>query len=126
MLMVGAGISIVLEAPIPKMSSGDKTSLHVINIYLSIYIYIYSFRKAATFAQHWLAGDAHAYIHALTNNNDNNNIIIIIVYIIIIIIIVIILIIIMTSRMLTVAVAGVLLCSAIQLAARIIMIMIIT
>ena len=26
-------VSIVLEAPIPKMSSGDKTSLHVLNIY---------------------------------------------------------------------------------------------
>ena len=28
-----ARLSIVLEAPIPKMSLGDETSLHVINIY---------------------------------------------------------------------------------------------
>ena len=31
-------VSIVLEAPIPKMSLGDTTSLHVINIYIYIYI----------------------------------------------------------------------------------------
>ena len=37
-----AAVSIVLEAPIPKRSFGDKTSLYVIHIYIyNIYIYIH-------------------------------------------------------------------------------------
>ena len=59
-------ISLVLEAPIPKNSFGDKTSLYVIYIYIYIcihisiyiYIYIYIFRQAATFAQDWWAAGA--------------------------------------------------------------------
>ena len=38
---ISAVISIVLEAPIPKRSFGDKTSLYVIYIYIYTYIYIY-------------------------------------------------------------------------------------
>ena len=34
---------------------------YIYDTYIYIYIYI---RQAATFAQHWLVGDTHAYIHA--------------------------------------------------------------
>ena len=59
-------LSIVLEAPIPKMSFGDKTSLYVMCVCIYIYIHTYIFRQAATFAQDWVAGDTHAYTQAVT------------------------------------------------------------
>ena len=40
--LVSWAIGIVLEAPIPKRSLGDKTSLYVIYIYIYIYVFIHS------------------------------------------------------------------------------------
>ena len=41
-------VSIVLEAPIPKMSLGDKTSLYVINIFSFYGWVLQSFSKEGT------------------------------------------------------------------------------
>ena len=55
-------VSIVLEAPIPKKSLGDKTSLHVINVY--IYIYIYSDRQQLSHNIAWPVTHMHTYMRA--------------------------------------------------------------
>ena len=66
--------SIVLEAPIPKRSFGDKTSLYVVYtyVYIHIYIYIYSDKQQHTLKIGW-RGDAHDPAQGTANFHTKNS-----------------------------------------------------